>query len=168
MSLRASGASAGLRPCHSPPGGLGVTTSEEQIRTSSLCPRLMVTRVTAEARIRQRGGSSTCDPGLPGSGHACRKRRPGAYCHLARGLLRTFEVIRVFSGCDGFFKFVFSTISLYCSQGCVCVCVRMHAYSWGSWYFLSFFLMSLPCFGNRLVFISSNILPLLHLLPCGL
>ena len=123
MSLRASGASAGLRPCHSPPGGLGVTTSEEQIRTSSLCPRLMVTRVTAEARIRQRGGSSTCDPGLPGSGHACRKRRPGAYCHLARGLLRTFEVIRVFSGCDGFFKFVFSTISLYCSQGCVCVCV---------------------------------------------
>lgn len=53
--------------------------------------------------------------------------RPGAYCHLARGLLSTFEVIRVFSGCDAFFKFVFSTISLYCPQGCVCVhsCARL-------------------------------------------
>ena len=46
--------------------------------------------------------------------------RPGAYCHLARGFLRTFEVRHVFSGYDGFFKFVFSTASLYCSQVCVC------------------------------------------------
>ena len=50
----------------------------------------------------------------------------------------------------------------------MCVCACTHACSWDSWYFLSFCVMSLPCLGNLLVFISSNALPLLRPLPCGL
>ena len=123
-----SEASAGLRPCHSPPGGLGVTASEEQIRTSSLCPSLMVKRVTAEARVRQRGGSSSCDPGLPGSGHACRRREDlGLPAILPVVFLEPLKLYMFSLAVMAFSNLYFQQLHYTAPRGvcvCVCVCVR--------------------------------------------
>lgn len=119
------GPAAGLCSRDSPPGGLAVTTSGQQHQDL-----ILLTSSDGQAS-RSRGQNQAAGRKLPlrprfAWQRACvqEEGRPGACCHLARGLLRTFEVIRVFSGCDGFLKFVFSTISLYCSRVCVCVHAR--------------------------------------------
>ena len=119
------GPAAGLCSCDCPPGGLAVTTSGQQHQDL-----ILLTSCDGQAS-HSRGQNQAAGRKLPlrprlAWQSACvqDEGRPGACCHLARGLLRTFEVIRVFSGCDGFLKFVFSTISLYYSRMCVCVHAR--------------------------------------------
>ena len=105
------GPAAGLCSCDSLPGGLAVTTSGQ--RHQDL---ILLTSSDGQAS-HSRGQNQAVGRKLPLRSRLAWQRacvqeegRPGAYCHLARGLLRTFEVIRVFSGCDSFLKFVFSTI----------------------------------------------------------